>query len=566
MRRYAAITMTGFAAALAMAVAPAAAQEHAHGKEHAHSEKNSHTPPGATVPLYHNLGDLHHEISTSVPLAQQYFDQGLRLSYGFNHAEAIDAYRQAIELDPNCAMCYWGIAWALGPNINAAMDSASGVAAYEAIQKAAKLSEHASPNHRALIRAMAQRYRADPTAHRTALDSAYARAMDDVAARYPDDPEAQVLHAEALMQLSPWKYWTADKQPRPGTETLLRRLETVVGRYPNHPGACHFYIHAVEAAYPDRAVTCAERLAKLMPGAGHLVHMPGHIYIRVGRYVDAIKANEHAVHADETYIQDRHPGVGMYTAGYYPHNYDFMAFAASMAGRSRQAIEAADQVASLVPSEMLRAPGMTFLQQFITRPLQIRIRFGRWEEILDTPGPAEDLPHARALWHYARGRALAAQDDPSAAEAELARVRAAIEDPRLEQISLEFNQATAILRMAAEVLAGHIAAAQDDSERGIGHLREAARLEDELVYGEPPEWSVPVRHELGAVLLATGRPAEAEAVYREDLDRFPLNGWSLFGLAEALRELGKTEEAGQVQEQFLEAWRMADVTLTSSRY
>ncbi len=560
MMRYAFITVTGIIAALTMAVAPAMAQEHEHEKAH------TYTPPGATVPLYHNLGDLHHEISTSVPLAQRYFDQGLRLTYAFNHAEAIAAYRQAAELDPNCAMCYWGTAWALGPNINAAMDSASGVAAYEAAQQAVKLSQHASPKHRALIQAMAQRYGGDPTANRAALDSAYARAMGNVASRYPDDPEAQVLHAEALMQLSPWKYWTEDKQLRPGTETLLRRLMTVVDSYPNHPGACHFYIHAVEAAYPDRAVPCAERLARLMPGAGHIVHMPGHIYIRVGRYVDAIRANEHAVHADETYIQDRRPGTGIYTAGYYPHNYDFMAFAASMAGRSRQAIDAADRVASLVPSEMLRAPGMTFLQQFITRPLQIRVRFGRWEEVLATPAPAEDLPHARALWHYARGRALVARGDASAAEGELARVRAAVDDPTLREISLEFNQATAILRIAAAVLASHVAAAQDQHQPAIEDLREAARQEDELVYGEPPEWSVPVRHELGALLLSAGQPAEAEAVYRKDLDRFPMNGWSLFGLAEALRAQGKTQEAAEVQAQFREAWRTADVTLTASRF
>ena len=540
------------------ACAVASAQEHGHAGHH-----SSQT---ADVPLYDNLGSLHREIATDVPLAQRYFDQGLRLSYAFNHAEAIASYRQAAELDPACAMCYWGIAWALGPNINGAMDSASGAAAYEAARRALQLIDHASPGGQALIQAMAARYGSDPMAHRKALDSTYASAMNQVASRYPDDPEAQVLHAEALMLLSPWDYWTNEKQPRQGTETLLGRVTSVIERNPDHPGACHFYIHAVEAAYPERAVSCAERLATLMPGAGHLVHMPGHIYIRVGRYVDAIRANEHAVHADETWIQDRRPGVGVYTAGYYPHNYDFMAFAASMAGRSRQAIEAADRVASLVPADMLQEPGMTFLQQFLTRPLQMRIRFGRWEEILRTPAPAEALPHARALWHYSRGRALAARDDVPGAEAELAHVRAAIEDPALQGVTLEFNKATAVLRIAAEVLAGNIAVVRGEIEPAIGHLREAARLEDELVYGEPPEWSVPVRHELGAALLAAGRPEAAEAVYREDLDRFRRNGWSLYGLAKALEAQGRDEEAKHAMDEFRSAWRNADVELSASGF
>jgi len=555
-------TLIGCTVALGLA-APLSGQAHAHHEEHG---KNAHTPQHATVPLYDNLGELHRETATASPRAQQYFDQGLRLTYAFNHPEAVDAYRQAAALDPDCAMCYWGIAWALGPNINAGMDSAAGAAAYGAARHALRLIDRAAPSNRALIRAMARRYGVDPLADRQRLDSVYARAMGDVAARSPDDSDAQVLHAEALMLLSPWNYWTADKEPRPGTETLLRRLTRTIELHPDHPGGCHFYIHAVEAAYPERAVDCAERLAALMPGAGHLVHMPGHIYIRVGRYMDAIRANEHAVHADETYIQDRRPGATFYTAGYYPHNYDFMAFAASMAGRSQQAIDAAERVASLVPAEMLRAPGMTFLQQFITRPLQIRVRFGQWDDILRTPAPADDLAYARALWHYAHGRALAARGNAPGAEADLARVRGAAVDPALAEASLEFNAATAIIEIAAEVLAGNIATARGDHARAITHLTRAAELEDGLVYGEPPEWSVPVRHELGAVLVAAGRAAEAERVYRKDLDRFPRNGWALFGLTQALRAQGKSHEAAQIQAQVDEAWESADVTLTASRF
>jgi tetratricopeptide (TPR) repeat protein len=328
---------------------------------------------------------------------------------------------------------------------------------------------------------------------------------------------------------------------------------------PDHPGANHFYIHAVEAVDPERALAAAQRLAGLMPGAGHLVHMPGHIYVRVGRYLDAIRANEHAVHADEAYIRDQHPGFGVYLAGYYPHNYDFLAFAASMIGRSAQAIEAADKMPTLVPADMLRVPGMTFLQHHMTRRLQVRVRFGRWDEILAAPAPPADLAHGRAMWHYARGRALAARGALKEAAAELAQVRATAQDPAVAGLRLEFNTSGAVLAIAAEVLAGHIAAAAREFPSAIAHLREAARLEDGLLYGEPPEWTVPVRQELGAVLLEAGRALEAEQVFREDLKRFPRNGWSLAGLARALRAQNRVAEADAVEVGFREVWSTADV-------
>ncbi|MBD0320298.1 MAG: hypothetical protein ICV87_08190, partial [Gemmatimonadetes bacterium] len=387
--------------------------------------KDAPAARASDVPLFNNLGTHSYPISSRVPRVQAYFDQGLRLYYGFNHAEAIRAFEHAARLDPKCAMCHWGAAMAYGPNINLPMDSASGVQAHSHARRALALAGEANEKERALIRALSTRFASPPPADRARLDSAYAREMEALARRFPDDAEVQTLHAEALMDLRPWRYWTRGGEPEPGTETLVSRLEGVIRRNPNHPGACHFYIHAVEAAHPERAVPCAERLAALMPGAGHLVHMPGHIYIRVGRYVDAIHANEHAVHADETYIRDQNPAFGQYTAGYYPHNYDFLAFAAAMAGRSQQAIEAARKVSSLLPEEMLRAPGMGFLQHYRMRPLQMLVRFGRWDEILNAPAPPEGLPHARAMWHYARGRALAAWGQVREAEAELARVRAA---------------------------------------------------------------------------------------------------------------------------------------------
>ena len=518
---------------------------------------------GTTVPLYDNLGEHHYSISTHVPAAQRYFDQGLRLYYAFNHAEAIRAFEQAAKLDPQCAMCHWGVALAYGPNINLPMDSAAGVAAHAAAERARAAAAHASPRERALIDALAQRYTPIPRAARSALDSAYARAMQQVVERYPDDPEARTLYAEALMDLSPWSYWERDGKPRPQTREMLANLERVMATSRVHPGAHHFYIHAVEAVDPQRAVPIAERLATLMPGAGHLVHMPGHIYVRVGRYVDAIAANEHAVHADETFIRDQKPALGAYVAGYYPHNYDFLAFAASLIGRRSQSVTAAEKLVSLSSPEMQRAPGMLFTQHHATRHLQLRTRFSDWDGILASQTPAEDLPHARAMWHYARGRALAARGDTRQAEAELARVRSAASDPDIANTRLEFNTSGAILGIAAEVLAGHIAAGQRDFPRAIRHLREATRMEDALLYGEPPEWTVPVRQELGAVLLAARLPVEAEQVFREDLRRFPENGWSLHGLAGALRSQGRTADADSVMDRFRRAWASADVTLAN---
>lgn len=516
------------------------------------------------VPLYDNLGDHHYAISTGVPAAQRYFDQGLRLYYAFNHAEAIRAFGEAARLDPECAICYWGTALANGPNINLPMDSAAGVAAYQALQQAQAVAQHASPEEQALIDALARRYAPTPPSDRAALDSAYSRAMQRVVERYPDNPEARTLYAESLMDLSPWRYWNRDGSPRPQTRELLAQLEQVIGAHPHHPGANHFYIHAVEAVQPERAVGAAERLANLMPGAGHLVHMPGHIYVRVGRYLEAIQANEHAVHADETYIRDQSPAFGVYVAGYYPHNYDFLAFAASMIGRSAQAIGAAEKMASLAPQEMLREPGLTFLQHHQTRHLQLKVRFGRWDEILEVPAPPEDLPHARGMWHYARGRALAARGDVRGADGELTRLRAIAQDPEVAPLRLEFNTAGALLGLATEVLAGHLAAAKGDSRGAIDHLREAVRLEDELVYGEPPEWTVPVRQELGTILLAAGAAAEAEQAFREDLDRFPDNGWSLHGLARALRAQNRGSEADAVAERLRSVWASADVELPRS--
>ena len=517
----------------------------------------SPTPvPADTVLLYDDLGDHHYEISTGVPLAQQYFDQGLRLTWGFNHAEAIRAYEQALRLDPACAMCWWGIAYAYGPNINAPMDSTSGVAAWKAAQEAAALADGASERERAMIDAIATRYAEVPPVQRAALDSAWARSMTGVAERFPDDHEAATVAADALMNLSPWNYWTPEGEPRPDTPQVLALIEKVVAEDPSHPGACHLYIHAVEATHPERAVACAERLADLMPGVGHIVHMPAHIYIRVGRYNDAIESNIHAVHTDETYIMDVGPS-GLYPAFYYPHNYHFLAFAATFAGRGQTAVENARKAAEKMDVELARMFGPE-AARMLAHPHLTLVAFGRWEDVLAEPAPPEDIPFSKGLVRYSRGVALAALDRTTEAESELEAVR---------EVATGFaeNWPATVMQIAIHSLAGDIEHRQGNYDAAIEHYRAALALEDGLTYTEPAYWNRPIRLDLGEALLAAGRPAEAEAVYRENLARFPANGWALYGLGMSLEAQGKTE-AAEVRATFEQVWSEADIELTGSRF
>jgi len=483
----------------------------------------------APAPLYTDLGNHQHRISTSVAKAQTYFNQGLRLTYGFNHAEAIRSFRAAQQADPNCAMCYWGEALAYGPNINAAMDSASGMAAYAAIVKARSLSKRANAQERAYIDALSTRYSAKPTAGQAARDSAYARAMQKVIALYANDDDAQVLHAEAQMLLSPWDYYVK-KVARANAAAALRSLETVLARSPNHAGACHYFIHAVEAAQPERAVPCAERLPKLMPGAGHIVHMPAHIYIRVGRYADAIDRNVHALHADEEHLADQAPD-GAYRLGYYPHNAHFLWFAATMAGREKTAIDAARKTAALTNKKMLRAPGMGALQHYLMTPVFALVRFKRWQDVLAEPAPPKDLPYPMGAWHYARAVAFAAQNDLTKATAELIALDAQRKSPGLQGVTIwGLNSAKSVLDIAYEAAAGEIKLKQGKLPQAIAHFRKGITIEDALGYDEPPTWHLPVRHQLGGALVLAGDYKGAAAVYKQDLERHPQNHWSLAGL------------------------------------
>jgi len=510
-----------------------------------------------TVPLYTDLGSHHRAITTRVPQAQQYFDQGLRLVYGFNHAEAIRSFTRATELDSGCAMCWWGIAYALGPHVNAGMDSASGVRAHAAAQRAQSASREAAEWERAYVGAVAARYAPVPPANRASLDSAYAREMGAVARRFPNDLDAQALYAEALMDLRPWNYWTPDKKPYPGTEEIVRLLEGTVARNPDHPGACHYYIHAVEAVTPEKAVPCAERLARLMPGVGHMVHMPAHIYIRVGRYNDAAQSNVHAIHTDETFIEGQKP-VTVYSLAYYPHNIHFLAFVSTLAGRSAQALEASRTLKTKVNLDAAR--GVFMLQEMVPYHVLTLTTFGRWDEVLAEPLPPLDIRMPVALAHYARGVAHAAKGQFAEARVALDTVRA------IDAATPAGTDAKTAVSIAVHALMGEIATRSGNVEEGIAHFREALKIEDAGLYFEPPRWYYPVRHSLGAALLKAGRNAEAEAVYREDLKRFPENGWSLFGLAAALKAQGKTAEAAGVEQRLAKAWAGADVKLTGSRF
>ncbi|MFN2567631.1 MAG: hypothetical protein ABR499_21765 [Gemmatimonadaceae bacterium] len=540
------------AALLALAVlAPASA-----GSQEVRVQQQSGGSAAANVKLLGGLGSHHQTVTTSNPLAQRFFDQGLSLAYAFNHTEAARSFREATRLDPQCAMCYWGAAFVLGPNINAAMDTAVVREAYENAQQAVALADRATPRERAYARALAKRYAPAPMANRASLDSAFASAMRDVARAYPDDADAATIFAEAVMDLSPWSYWNADGSARAGTAEALAALESVLKRNPNHPGACHYYIHAVEAMYPERAVDCAERLPSLMPGAGHIVHMPGHIYIRVGRYNDAVEANVHAVHADESYIADQRP-QGIYPLAYYPHNYHFMAFAATMAGRGAEAVEAARKVVRNVPLDVAAVvPELQLLVPFAHLTLA---SFGRWDDVLAEPAPPVSLRFPTAMVYYARGVALAAKGRMSDAGAALDSLRAIAS-------GVTSSPHKDVLEIADRALVGEIHARRGLMAGAVNHFRAAMAVEDRLSYMEPPYWHYPIRHSVGAALLGAGRPAEAEAAYREDLKRFPENGWSLFGLRQSLVAQGKAAEAEEAARRLANAWRMADVKLGASRF
>lgn len=513
------------------------------------------------APLFDDLGDHHHPITTKSKLAQRYFDQGLTLCFNFNHAEAIRSFSAVATLDPDCAMAWWGVAFAHGPNINMPMMDPEVPKAWEALQKAVALRGKASAKERDYIDALAKRYVAEVLTNRHHLDVAFADAMRTVAARYPDDFDAQTLFAEALMDTSPWDYWQEGNVPKPNAREALEVIERVLKRVKQHPGADHLYIHLTEAGpNPEKAEKSADRLGKFAPGAGHLVHMPSHTYVRIGRYHDASTANEKAALADESYLAQCKQ-QGMYPGGYYPHNVHFLWFATDLEGRSADSIKAAKKVSAYTTDlrcGAIEGPRQRYLH------LLAYARFGKWDEILADRDPGADFPYDRAMWHYARGLALAAKGQGDAAAQELAKFVELEKNEKVIAMDNAFFPGTKILAIANKVLAAKVAWAQGKKSDALQQLREGAKLEDTMPYMEPPFWYYPVRESLGAALLKAQEPAEAEAAFREVLKHFPASGRALFGIESSLRQQGKDAEARKVLRQFKKAWKHADTDLDLS--
>jgi len=514
-------------------------------------------------PLFANLGDLNLSISTNNSDAQTFFNQGLKLTYAFNHAESHRSFMEASRLDPNSAMTYWGQAYALGPNINDPQpDDERKLKYFEAVQKAKKLVSTATPKEQALIEALTFRYSDDLTKDIAELNMAYMKAMAKVAEKYPQDPDVLTLFAASVMNTVPWNYWDADGNPSPNIKEAKTALERAININPDHPGAHHYYIHMVELPMPDLAVASADKLGTLMTAAGHIVHMPSHIYIRVGRYKDAVEANHKAIAADEDYISQCY-AQGMYPLGYYPHNIHFLWSAASLLGDSKTAIDAAKKTAEKVPTgELIDLP---FLQNFASTPMLAYLRFGKWNEILTIPSPRDEIKHLKLIWHYARGIAFLRKNNLKDAQEELDAIAEMIKDPELEKLfAAGFDTTSTIAKLAYEVVAGEVAAAKGNFPKAIAHLKNAVSFEDKLTYTEPAAWHISTRHNLGAVLLKAKKYKEAEKVYKDDLDIIRQNGWSLMGLYQSYTAQGKTEEANTIKQEFDKAWQYSDIEINTS--
>ncbi len=504
---------------------------------------------GDTIPLYGNLGPHTRPITTSSPLAQAYFDQAKQLTFAYGHSEALPSFKEAQRQDPECAMCFWGEAWANGPYLNSGMDEEEGIAANAAIQRAMELRHAGTDVEKALIEAMATRYVAEPTqANRAPLDSAYADAMRDVVRRFPNDLDAGSLLGEALMLLAPRRFWDEYGDPNPGVEEMVAVLESVLARDIEHPGACHHYIHLVEASpTPERAEACADHLGSAIPGASHINHMPSHIYMNIGRYGDAVKANQQAWHTDLKAAYGGPPGI------YPTHNLHMMLFGAWLDGQSAVAMQAARDLARIAENSAFYVPVAL-------------VRFGRWDEVLELPdGP--DTPFQRALWDFSRGMATLRLGDAQAARTHLTEVDRVVDElPDSMSRSFRRHKQRDLLLMARGVLSGEIDASEGRYDQAIEALRAAATVEDNLAYDEPEPWPIPVRHVLGAVLLEAGWPSEAEVEYKKELDHHKENGWSLFGLAQSLEAQDRNDEAGEVWQRFERAWGRSDLWIRSSRF
>lgn len=514
-------------------------------------------------PLFNNLGNLHLPISTKNKRAQDFFNQGVKLSYAFNHAEGHRSFMEAARLDPNAAMAYWGQALALGPNINDPLpDDERKNKINEAMAKARKLASKGTAKEQAMIEALSARYSEDLTKDVAELNMSYMIAMAKVVQQFPEDANIQILYAASVMNTVPWNYWDKDGNPSPNIKEAKTALEKAMKLEPENPGGYHYYIHMVELPFPELGEPSADQLASLMPGAGHIVHMPSHIYIRVGRYLDAVKVNQTAILADEDYIAQCF-AQGLYPLAYYPHNIHFLWSSASLLGDSKIAIDAAKKTAEKVPTGELAT--LTFLQDFASTPLLAYTRFGKWNEILTIPAPSADIKHLNLMRHYARGIAFIRKGNSKEAQEELEAIANLKKDPELETlVATANNSSDRIANIAYEVVAGELAALKGDTSKAIDHLENAVVYEDGLTYTEPAAWHIPTRQNLGAVLMNSGNYEEAEKIYREDLAVLRQNGWSLMGLHNSLKAQGKMEEAAQIKLEFEKAWEHSDITIENS--
>jgi tetratricopeptide (TPR) repeat protein len=522
--------------------------------------QHGHAPAKEPAPavLEAGLGDINHPVSTNNPEAQKFFNQGLGFIYAFNHAEAINSFKQAAKLDPQLAMAYWGIAISLGSNYNVPADGPALVQAYSNLQKAIELAPKASEHDRAYIDALSKRYSSDVSADKHKLEVDYKNAMGELSKNYPDDLDAATLYAESMMNLRPWHLWTLDGKPEENTLEIVSVLESVLRRNPNHSGANHYYIHAVEASTnAERALPSADRLGQIAPNAGHLVHMPSHVYIRTGDYYKAAKANVDAIAVDRNYIA-KSGNNGLYPAMYYNHNIHFLAAASAMNGRYADSIKSARELEANVKPVVKAMP---MLEMFLPYPLVSMTRFSKWDEILKEPQPDASLKITTGFWHFARGSAYASTKQVDKAEAELAALQA-VDKTMTDEVRMFNNPAANVLKIAELELAGRIALAKGDKKAGVDLLTQAVAAEDATNYSEPADWDLPVREVLGSVLLANGDYAAAEKVFRAEILRQPRNGRALFGLAESLRKQGKEGAAKSVQAEFEKAWQYADTKLS----
>lgn len=518
------------------------------------------------APVFQGLDYFKFPVTTESSEAQKYVDQGWALAAGFNHIEAARSFYWATQEDPDCAMCYWGLAYVLGPNYNAGMDPEVVSDAVAAIQQAKLLSSDCTERERDLIDAMAKRYPTKVVDDRTPFDQAYAEALGKLHEKYPEDHDIAAMYAEAMMDIHPWDLWDKNGEAKPWTPEILRVLRQVRQEDPNHVISNHLYIHAVEASHePEIGNESATLLSGMVPGSGHLVHMPSHIYIRTGDYKTCTDVNTKAVEVDSIYVSACH-AAGVYPLAYYPHNFHFICACAALEGNGELALEASFRMQEKLDTNAMRMDGLQAIQHFYTIPYYIMVKFHMWDEILAVEEPAEDLIYPRAIVHYARGMALAHQKQEREARAELGQLHTLAKDTSLSGFKIwDINSAADILQIAQNVLEGEILLNSGKAKESTAFFKKAVEIEDALNYNEPPDWFFSVRHHLGNALLAQGKWNEAEEVYRKDLFNFPNNGWALNGLHMALLKQGKNDEAKEVEAQMSEAWERADVKLEGSK-